>query len=71
LQINIHSNDDRNVDVFIYTVTGQLVKTINSQVKKGDATITLTDFLGWAKGVYTVKVLSGRDMFVDRMILVK
>ena len=71
LQINIRSNADRDVDIFIYTVIGQLVKTMNSRVKKRDATITPTDFQGWAKGVYTVKVLSGRDMYVDRMILVK
>lgn len=71
LQINIHSNDDRVVDVFVYTVTGQLVKTINSRVKKGDNTINLTDLRGWAKGVYTVKVISGKDMVVDRMVLVK
>jgi hypothetical protein len=71
LQINIRSNNDRDVDIFIYTVTGQLVKTMNSRVKKGDATITLTDFQGWAKGIYTVKVLSGKDVYVDRMILVK
>lgn len=71
LQINIHSNADRVVDVLIYSVTGQLVKTMNSRVKKGDATLTITDFRGWAKGVYTVKVLSGKDMVVDRMVLVK
>jgi hypothetical protein len=71
LQINIHSNEDRNVEVLIYTITGQLVKTMNSRVKKGDATITLADLRGWAKGVYTVKVLSGKDMFVDRMVLIK
>ena len=70
LQINIHSNKDQVVDVLIYTITGQLVKTMNSKVKKGDDTITLTDLRDWAKGVYTVKVLSGKDIFVDRMVLI-
>ncbi|THU41387.1 T9SS type A sorting domain-containing protein [Niastella caeni] len=71
LRINIHSDADRDVDVLVYNVTGQLVRSMNTRAKKGDDAITLTDFRGWAKGVYTVKVLSGKHVYVDRMVLVK
>lgn len=71
LQINFNSTADRDVQVFVYSITGQLMKTVNSRVKKGYSTITLDDLRGWSKGVYTVKVLSGQDTFVDRIILVK
>jgi len=70
-QINMLSTADRNVQVLIYDVTGQLVKTMNNQVKKGYTTIAVSDFHSWAKGIYTVKVLSGKELFVDRIVLVK
>lgn len=70
-QINMLSTADRNVQVLIYDVTGQLVKTMNNQVKKGNTTIAVSDFHSWAKGIYTVKVLSGKELFVDRIVLVK
>jgi hypothetical protein len=71
LQINIFSSADRDVQVYLYTVTGQLVKTLNSRVKKGYATVTLNDFQSWTKGVYTVKVVAGSDVFVNKVVLVK
>jgi hypothetical protein len=71
LQINIHSMADRDVQIFIYDVMGQLVKTLNTPVQQGYSSVNLNDFRHWAKGVYMVKVLAGKDVFVDRMILVK
>jgi hypothetical protein len=71
LQINMYASADRDVQVLLYTVTGQLLKTMNTQVKKGYNTISLNDFKNWAKGVYTIKVVSGNDAFVDRIILAK
>jgi hypothetical protein len=71
LVINLYADDDREVQVLIYTVTGQLVKTGNHQVKKGYATITMDGFRGWNSGVYTIKVLSGKETYVERMVLVK
>jgi hypothetical protein len=71
LLINIQSAADRDVQVFVYNMTGQLVRTMNSSVKKGYSSITMDDFRSWAKGMYTVKVVSGNDVYVDRMVLVK
>ncbi len=71
VQINIHSMADRDVRVMVYDVTGQLLKTLNTQVQQGYSSVSINDFRSWAKGVYTVKVLAGDDVFIDRMILVK
>jgi hypothetical protein len=69
MQINISSNTENDVQVFIYDVTGKLMRTINTHVEKGYSTIKMNDFESWARGVYTVKVLSGKDIFLKRMLL--
>ncbi|WP_205508700.1 T9SS type A sorting domain-containing protein [Longitalea arenae] len=71
LQINIYSTADRDVQVLIYNTTGQLMRTMNSRVKKGYAALTVSDLCDWPKGVYAIKLVSGKDSFVNRMILVK
>jgi hypothetical protein len=71
LQINMYASADREVQVLLYTVTGQLVKSMNTQVKKGYNTLSLNDFRSWARGLYTIKVLSGNDAYVDRIVLIK
>lgn len=70
-QIYMHSDADRDVQVQIYSVTGQLMRTMHTQVKKGYSTISMDDFKSWAKGMYTVKVLAGSDTYIEKMILTK
>jgi hypothetical protein len=71
MQINIASNVDKDVQVFIYDVAGKLMRTTNTHVQKGYSTIKMNGFDSWARGVYTIKVLSGKDVFVERMHLTK
>lgn len=71
LQINIHSEAGRDVQIFIYDVMGRLVKSLNTPVQQGNTAVRFTDLRHWKKGVYMVKVLAGKDVFIDRMILVK
>jgi hypothetical protein len=71
MQINIHSMFAREVQVLIYDITGRLLKRLNTQVQQGYSSVSIYDFRNWTKGVYTVKVLAGKDVFIDRMILVK
>jgi hypothetical protein len=71
LNISIASNADKDVQVLIYDVTGKLMKNVNTRVLKGFSTIGINDLHTWARGVYTVKVLSGKDAFVERMVLTK
>lgn len=71
MQINISSNEDKDVQLLIYDVTGKLMRTVTSHVQKGYSTIKMNDFETWARGVYTIKVLSGNDVFMNRMLLTK
>lgn len=71
MQINIASNADKDVQVLIYDVTGKLMRTTNTHVQKGYSTIKMNGFDSWATGVYTIKVLSGKDVFVERMHITK
>lgn len=71
MQINIASNTDKEVQVLIYDVTGNLMRTTNTHVQKGYSTIKMNGFESWARGVYTIKVLSGNEIFVNRMLLTK
>jgi hypothetical protein len=71
MQINIASNADKDVQVLIYDVTGKLMRTTSSHVQKGYSTIKMNGFDSWARGVYTIKVLSGNDVFMNRMLLTK
>jgi hypothetical protein len=71
LWVNIATNTDKDVQVFVYDVMGKLMRTTNAHAQKGYSTIRMSDFVNWAKGVYTVKVVSGNDVFVERMLLTK
>jgi hypothetical protein len=71
VSVNIASNTDKQIQVFIYDVSGKLMRTTNALAQKGYSTIKMNDFSTWAKGVYTVKVVSGNDVFVERMLLTK
>lgn len=71
LKINFAANASKDVQVLIYDITGQLMKTMNTHVQRGFSTITLNGFESWSKGVYMVKVVSGKETFVDRMVLTK
>lgn len=69
MQINISSNTEKDVQVFIYDVSGKLMRTTNTHVPKGYSTIKMNDLDSWARGVYTIKVLSDNDVFLKRMFL--
>jgi len=71
LSINIASNTEKDVQVFIYDITGKLMTTTSAHAQKGYSSIKMNDLDSWARGMYTVKVLSGNDVFVERMLLTK
>ncbi|MFL5746489.1 MAG: T9SS type A sorting domain-containing protein [Niastella sp.] len=71
VSVNIASNTDKQVQVFIYDVSGKLMRSTNAHAQKGYSTIKMNDLGSWSRGVYTVKVVSGNDVFVERMLLTK
>lgn len=71
LQLNISSLADNNMQLFIYDFAGRLMRTIHTTASKGNTSISLTDFQGWPRGIYSVKVLLGENLFAEKMVLVK
>jgi hypothetical protein len=71
LSINIASNTDKDVQVFIYNIAGKLMTSTSAHVQKGYSSIRMNDLNTWVTGMYTVKVLSGKDVFVEKMLLTK
>ena len=71
LQLNISSLEENKMQLFIYDFAGRLMRTLHTSIPKGSTGISLTDFNGWPRGIYSVKVLCGENLFVEKMVLVK
>jgi hypothetical protein len=71
MQVNITSSVDQSMQLFIYDLTGKLMRTMRTTIQKGNSAISLTGFGDWPKGVYPVKVLLGKELFVEKMVLTK
>jgi hypothetical protein len=70
LQMRYNSAEESDVEIFVFDMTGRLLKNVNRHVSKGSTIINVDGFKSWSKGLYTVKVVSGKKIFVDRMLLV-
>jgi hypothetical protein len=70
LQMRYNSPEENDVEIHIFDMTGRLLKNVTRHIPKGNAIINIDGFKSWAKGIYTVKVMSGKRMFTDRMMLV-
>lgn len=69
VHINLFSASERDVQIFIYDVAGRLVKAVNRHLIKGNSIISLDGFQSYSGGLYTVKVLSGKDVFVQKFLI--
>jgi hypothetical protein len=71
LQLNISSLSENKMQLFIYDGAGRLMRTLHTNIPNGNTSMTLTDFQGWPRGIYSVKVLLGENSFVEKMVLVR
>ncbi|OQP49780.1 hypothetical protein A4H97_28225 [Niastella yeongjuensis] len=71
VSVNIASDVEKEVQVFVYDVSGRLMRTTIAHVQKGYSMIKMNDLGSWANGVYSVKVVSGNEVFVERMLITK
>lgn len=60
----LHINLENKSDIMIYNITGALVKEIKNQ--SGQITLPA---MTWKKGIYIVKIASGKESFVQRIIV--
>jgi len=70
LQMRYNSPEENDVEIQIFDMTGRMLKNITRHITKGNTIINVDGFKSWSRGIYTVKVMSGKRMFVDRMMLV-
>ena len=71
MQISIYAAADENLQLTIYDAAGRLMRTKKVSVPKGNSILNISDFQSWPDGVYSVKVISGDALFVNKMVLKK
>jgi hypothetical protein len=71
MQISVYAPSNENVDVAIYDASGRLMRQMNTNVSKGNSKINLVHFQNWPTGIYSVKVISGKNVFVDKFVIQK
>jgi hypothetical protein len=71
MQISILSSTVENIQLTIYDAGGRLMREMNTTIQKGNSILTVNNLQGWPNGVYSVKVILGNDLFIQKMILRK
>ncbi|MDE3183442.1 MAG: T9SS type A sorting domain-containing protein [Bacteroidota bacterium] len=69
LQVCIYAPYRQNVELFIYDGSGRLMRSTYSTIDKGNTKLNISDFKSWPIGIYSVKVVAGNDLFINKMIL--
>ena len=59
------------MEVIFYDGVGKTMRSINSTIKPGNSTLTLTGFQNWQRDIYTVKIFIENEVIVKKMLLVK
>ncbi|HSN09160.1 MAG TPA: T9SS type A sorting domain-containing protein, partial [Hanamia sp.] len=71
LQISIYVPYRQTVELFIYDGSGRLMRSTYTTIEKGNTKLTIPDFQGWPPGIYSVKIMADKELFVNKMILKK
>ena len=66
--LNVTASENQ-MQVYIYSVNGMLMKTMNSKVHKGTNSIKINGLHEWQSGVYVVKIIVGNEIRTEKMIL--
>lgn len=71
LQISIYTPAKQIIELAIYDAAGRLMKKLHTNIEKGNSKITVSDFQYWPIGNYSVKVIAGKELLINKMILKK
>lgn len=71
LQISIYSPFRQNIKLFIYDASGRIMRNMQTMIEKGNTKFNILDFQSWPPGIYSVKVIAGNELFINKMILKK
>lgn len=69
VSLNVTSAAENQMQVYIYSVNGMLMKTMSSKIHKGTNSIKINGLLEWQSGVYVVKIIVGNEIRTEKMIL--
>jgi hypothetical protein len=69
VSLNVTSASENQMQVYIYSVNGMLMKTMNSKIHKGTNSIKINGLQNWQSGVYIVKIIVGNEIRSEKMIL--
>jgi hypothetical protein len=69
--VNVDAVQKEAIELSIYDGTGRLMRKINKDIEKGNSFITVSGFASWPTGIYTIKIMAGKECFVNKMILKK
>jgi hypothetical protein len=71
MQISITAPSNENIEVSIYDASGRLLRKMNTNITKGNSKINLNDFQNWPAGIYSVKVISAKNIYVEKFLIKK
>jgi hypothetical protein len=71
LQMSIYSPYRQNIELFIYDGSGRLMRNVHTIIEKGNTKLNISAFQSWPPGIYSVKVIAGNELFINKMILKK
>jgi len=71
MSLNVFSSSTKKMQVILYDGVGKTMRSINTIIKQGKNTLTLTGFQNWQRDIYTVKVFIENEVFVKKILLVK
>ncbi|HXR83556.1 MAG TPA: T9SS type A sorting domain-containing protein [Hanamia sp.] len=71
MQLSIYATSVEKMKVMIFDASGRVMRTIEQNIAAGNSILNVSDFQTWPPGIYSIKVMLGNDLFVDKMILRK
>ncbi|MEP7081004.1 MAG: T9SS type A sorting domain-containing protein, partial [Ginsengibacter sp.] len=71
MRISIYTASDEILQLSIYNAAGKLMRTMSTNISRGNSILNVSDFQSWPDGVYSVKANSGNALFVNKMVLKK
>lgn len=71
IRLNVFSPAEATLELSIFDFAGRMMKTLNTNVQKGNTELTIDNLKNWPRGVYSLKTLLGDNLFVNKMVLIK
>ena len=71
LQISINAPADEIIELSIYDGAGRLMRKQHTNLQKGNSKIIISNFQSWPRGIYSVKIIAGKELFINKIVFKK